>query len=350
MKRKAWSLLLTLALCLSLLPAAAFAEDGGSESGESVKNVVSVTVGDVTTEYSNIFRAFESVKNASSATIKLLDDVYLPEDENEGFEGFPGKIKFESSGSVTLDLNGHLLTQANIGFTDGYTPNVIEMLYGTLTITGEGTIYQRYKTSALSVSSQSELTIDGDGVTVKADFTYGSHQFETDSSRAIAITGGTLEIRGGTFTATSGVALEYTSGTVLLSGGTFNGIKILTYKYPGKINEGVTIVDLLASGYTYQNTDGTALEDYYVQTISDVQVVEGLVPVPYVDADGNAATATDYIQIEPDTKEWTGGTYVVRGDVTIDGNVTVTGAMPSIILCDRASLTVNGGITLPEGL
>lgn len=349
MKRKVWSLLLTLALCLSLLPAAAFAEDGGSESGESAKNVVSVTVGDVTTEYSNIFRAFESVKNASSATIKLLDDVYLPEDENEGFEGFPGKIKFESSGSVTLDLNGHLLTQANIGFTDGYTPNVIEMLYGTLTITGEGTIYQRYKTSALSVSSQSELTIDSDGVTVKADFTYGSHQFETDSSRAIAITGGTLEIRGGTFTATSGVALEYTSGTVLLSGGTFNGIKILTYKYPGKINEGVTIVDLLAPGYTYQNTDGTALEDYYVQTISDVQVVEGLVPVPYVDADGNAATATNYIQIEPDKKEWTGGTYVVRGDVTIDGNVTVTGAMPSIILCDRASLTVNGGITLPEG-
>ena len=349
MKRKVWSLLLALALCLSLLPAAAFAEDGGSESGESTASVASVTIGDETTEYSNIFRAFESVKNASSATIRLLDDVYLPEDEDEGFKGSPGKIKFESFGSVTLDLNDHLLTQADIGFTDGYTPNVIEMLYGTLTITGKGTIYQRYKTSAISVSSQSELTIDGDGVTVKADFTYGSQQFKTDSSRAIAINGGTLEIRGGTFTATSGVALEYAEGTVLLSGGTFNGINILTYKYPGKINEGVTIVDLLAPGHTYRNTDGTALTDYYLQKISDVQVVKGLPPVPYVGENGETATATDYIQIEPDTKEWTGGTYVVRGDVTIDGDVTVTGKMPSIILCDRASLTVNGGITLPDG-
>ena len=327
----------------------AAAPEGGVALLSDETVVASVTINGETTEYSNIFRAFESVKKVNSATITLLDDVYLPEDEDERFQGFPGKIEFESSGSVTLDLNGHMLTQADIGFTDGYTPNVIEMLYGTLTITGKGTIYQRYKTSAVSVSSQSIVTIDSDDVTIKADFTYGSHQFPTDSSRAIAVNGGTLAIKGGSFEATSGVALEYTEGTVVLSGGTFNGIKIATYKYPGKINEGVTITDLLAPGHTYQHSDGTDLTDYYVQNISDVKVVKGLTPVPYVDENGVAATVTNYIQLEPDTTQWNGGVYVAKGNVTINGGVTVSGKMPSIILCDRASLTINGGVTLPDG-
>ena len=387
MKKRILSLLMAFTLCFSVPPTVAPAEmadaavqetqtpidkladkvteenpaittHDGTISGSSVQvaenaaSVVKVEIDGVTTEYSNIFEAFETVNDknfTSTAVITLLDNVYLPEDEDERFQGFPGKIKFGSHGSVTLDLNGHLLTQADIGFTDGYTPNVIEMLYGTLTITGEGTIYQRYKTSAISVSSQSTLTIDSDDVTVKADFTYGSKQFPTDSSRAIAVNGGKLIVNGGTFTATSGVALEYTEGTARLNGGTFNGIKIVTYKYPGKINEGVTVTDLLAAGRTYQHTDGTFPADYYVQTISDVKVVEGLVPVPYVDENGAAATATNYIQIEPDTTQWNGGVYVAKGSVTINGGVTVSGKMPSIILCDGASLTVNGGITLPEG-
>lgn len=315
MKKRVLSLVMALVLCLSTLPTAALAEEvrsavhssAGREdvytTGEDTApekgialladapSVVSVTIDGETTEYSNIFKAFESVKKVSSAAIKLLDDVYLPEDEGERFPGFPGKIEFESSGSVTLDLNGHMLTQADIGFTDGYTPNVIEMLYGTLTITGKGTIYQRYKTSAISVSSQSTAIIDSDDVTIKADFTYGSHQFPTDSSRAIATSGGTLIVKGGTFEATSRVALEYTEGAVRLDGGSFNGIKIATYRYPGPINAGITVVDLLAPGRTYRHTDGTEPADYYVQNISDVKIVEDLVPVPYVDEVGAAATA-----------------------------------------------------------
>ena len=82
MKKRVGSLLLALALCLSLLPTAAFAEGEGGESGESAASVVSVTIGDVTTEYSDIIEAFESVnyKNVN-ATFELLDDVYLREDE-----------------------------------------------------------------------------------------------------------------------------------------------------------------------------------------------------------------------------------------------------------------------------
>ena len=78
-------------------------------------------------------------------------------------------------------------------------------------------------------------------------------------------------------------------------------------------------------------------------------MVPGLTPVPYVVETGANATATEYTQIEPTTANWTGGLYVVKGNVTTPGNVTVSGAMPGIILCDGASLTAQGGITLPDG-
>ena len=78
-------------------------------------------------------------------------------------------------------------------------------------------------------------------------------------------------------------------------------------------------------------------------------MVPGLTPVPYVDETGANATATEYTQIEPTAANWTGGLYVVKGNVTTPGNVTVSGAMPGIILCDGASLTAQGGITLPDG-
>lgn len=78
-------------------------------------------------------------------------------------------------------------------------------------------------------------------------------------------------------------------------------------------------------------------------------MVPGLTPVPYMDETGANATATEYTQIEPTTANWTGGRYVVKGNVTTPGNVTVSGAMPGIILCDGASLTAQGGIALPDG-
>lgn len=321
----------------------------GTVSGNSVQmarsaaNVIKVEIDGETTEYSDIFAAFETVnyKNVS-AVFTLLDDVYLGRDGK-----FPGKIEFISRGSSTLNLDGHTITHADIGETDNVA-SVIDVVAGTLTITGRGTIHGMYKTAAISVIGGGTLIID-DGITVQGEFTYGSKQFPNDSSRAISINRGTLQINGGVFNATSGVALEYTEGTVNLFGGTFNGINIVTYKYPDKINEGVTITDLLAAGRTYQHTDGTFPEDFYVQKISDVKVVDGLVPVPYVDENGTGATVTDYTQVEANTTVWNDGVYVARGNVTIDGGVTVSGKMPSIILCDGACLTVNGGVTLPAG-
>ena len=319
----------------------------------SAPSVVSVTIDGETTEYSDIIDAFEETVNYKNvnAAFKLLDDVELPEKNN-----FPGRIGFRSRGTSTRDLDGHTITHADTDYTDWNTASIIDVGGGTLTITGRGTIRGMYNTAAVTVSGGT-LTID-DGITVQGEFAYGEKEFHgnpvADKTHAISVNRGTLLIKGGTFTASSGVALEYTRGTVALSGGTFNGINFVTTDYDVggtfvKINEGVMIVDLLAPGYTYQHTDGSALEDYYVQNISAVKVVKGLTPVPYVDENGAAATATNYIQMESNTTQWNGGTYVVRGNVTINDNVTVTGSLPSIILCDRASLMVNGGITLPDG-
>ncbi len=105
MKKKVRSPLLALALCLSLLPAAAFAGDGDSESGGSAANVVSVTINGVTTEYSDIIEAFESVnyKNVNAA-FELL---YAKNNHI---------LQTDGGTKVTIDVNGAILNnRANYG-------------------------------------------------------------------------------------------------------------------------------------------------------------------------------------------------------------------------------------------
>lgn len=139
MKKRVLSLVMALTLCLSTLPTAALAEearaaaskDAGREAVYTVDGdaaapeggiallnagtiVASVTIGNVTTGYSDIFAAFDAVNyKYVNAAITLLDDVELP-DQN----GFPGRIRFASNGTSTLDLAGHTITHADTGYTD----------------------------------------------------------------------------------------------------------------------------------------------------------------------------------------------------------------------------------------
>ena len=140
MKRRALSLFMALALCLSLLPApllavetgAALGADGGTDDAYAIgedaaapedgvaplaneAGVVSVTVNGETTEYSDIIEAFESVGKTGSATVKLLDDAYLR--ENKERPTFPGKIELMNNVNITLDLDGHTITHADTGYT-----------------------------------------------------------------------------------------------------------------------------------------------------------------------------------------------------------------------------------------
>ena len=63
-----------------------------------------------------------------------------------------------------------------------------------------------------------------------------------------------------------------------------------------------------------------------------------------------AATGTDYTVVTvdsttSDSTTWSDGWYVVNTDVTIGSRVSVSGTV-YLILCDGATITVNGGIQL----
>ena len=70
MKKRLLSAFMALALCLTLLPTAARAE-------ETAGNVAEVPAGSKTTRYTNIVDAFAAAQKAESAAVKLLTDVLL---------------------------------------------------------------------------------------------------------------------------------------------------------------------------------------------------------------------------------------------------------------------------------
>ena len=69
--------------------------------------------------------------------------------------------------------------------------------------------------------------------------------------------------------------------------------------------------------------------------------------VEYLDAAGNPATQETYTLMTAETKRWNNEWYVVKGSVTINDNVIVSeNYQVKLILCDGATLTINGGVTL----
>ena len=76
-------------------------------------------------------------------------------------------------------------------------------------------------------------------------------------------------------------------------------------------------------------------------------------PVSYVnrtaDANGNVTesetTFTSYTVVASDSTSWSSGWYVVNETLTISSRITVNGTV-NLILCDGASLTVNGGVNV----
>ena len=100
MKKRILSLAMALALCLTLLPAAAFAED--AEIAESGAAQVT-TAGDTEQVYGSFNDAWSAAIESKGSTLKLLSDVTLPEGEN-GLS--------VSEGKFTLDLNNKTLKGA----------------------------------------------------------------------------------------------------------------------------------------------------------------------------------------------------------------------------------------------
>ena len=197
MKKRILSCLMAMALCLTLLPAAAFAED--AEIAESGAAQVT-TAGDTEQVYGSFNDAWSAAIKSEGSTLKLLSDVELSKEV--GQNGLP-----VSEGSFTLDLNNKTLKGA-------IWKQLLEVS-GTANITIKNGSLVNTQTGPAGGASATELVaLKISGGTVALDnvnLTSGINS-EGKHSSALYITGGSLTVTGSTFTGEVGVFCE-NSGT-----------------------------------------------------------------------------------------------------------------------------------------
>lgn len=70
--------------------------------------------------------------------------------------------------------------------------------------------------------------------------------------------------------------------------------------------------------------------------------------VPYLDENGEEQTCPPATLVKDSDRRWDTGWYVAEGTVNIEAHVIVSGDV-HLILADKCSLTVNGGINVREG-
>ena len=190
MKKRVLSMFMALALCLTLLPAPAWAAEADAPVGGAAQ------IGE--TVYPTLPEAVNAAQDGD--TIKLLSDVELPEEVGENGLSV-------SEGSFTLDLNNKTLK--------GAIWNQLLEVSGTANITiKNGSLVNTQTGSAGTASSTNLVALKISGGTVALDnvnLTSGINS-EGKHSSALYITGGSLTVTGSTFTGEVGVFCE-NSGT-----------------------------------------------------------------------------------------------------------------------------------------
>lgn len=370
MKKRVLSMLMALALCLTLLPAPVRAAEDTPAGGAIVQEeqeealaaespvISEQAVGAVAevdgTTYTDLIAAFDAAQEKTSATVKLLADVTTNgRTSNTHGDNGVGYYVFDQ-GNVTFDLNGNTLTWTKY---DAYKTSLLVGENGRLTVCDGGTggkIYNE-ETQAINIYAGT-LTIQ-------------SGTLMSDSGKALKIDGGVVSITGGTVQDTSyfgeGVwinpdtvnnktATLTISGDAKLIGGT-SGIglyvdresdenpvvKISGGTYTGGSNgiecNSTTVGTLLDEGCRYM-LGGSEVTDTGVSTLGSGVTVEANpnAPVKYINADGNEARA-NCTEITAETLDISQGWYVVKENVTIS-NINISCEV-NLILCDGATLT-----------
>ena len=194
MKKRVLSMFMALALCLTLLPAPAWAAE--TEGGAAQVT----TAGGTEQVYGSFNEAWSAAIESNGSTLKLLSNVELSEEV--GQDGLP-----VSEGSFTLDLNNKTLK--------GAIWNQLLEVSGTANITIKNGSLVNTKTGPAATATATELVaLKISGGTVALDnvnLTSGINS-EGKHSSALYITGGSLTVTGSTFTGEVGVFCE-NSGT-----------------------------------------------------------------------------------------------------------------------------------------
>ena len=360
---------MALALCLTLLPTAAWA----AETGE---NVAEVTVANGTvTKYAGIVDAFTAAQGAESATVKLLKDVTIPKDDRGNSFGIE-----LTGGNITLDLNGCTIrtTSRASGFSQ------LEAVFyindsSSLTVQDNSTggkIEQPNGGQAIHVVGA--LTVES-GVAIEVTSTNESGSntdYIRDKNCAVFLTGGgTAKILGGTLTGKQGIYVK--NGTLNVSGGTIRGNgsyalwvaenAVTNYKsmvtltggsYTTGVENGCSIwnadgtaATLLASGYRFESKGS---ESVYSEGGKGVVGNTTVAKRPanefaYMGADGTVQTkanctvltAAGFQGALAGDETW----FAAKGNVTANDPLQVLGTV-NLILCDGVTVTLNKGICL----
>ena len=282
MKKRVLSMLMALALCLTLLPAPAWAEEadapeGGAPAADEQPAVQSepapqaaVQAAEVPAEnavaqvgnvnYANITDAFDAVKQSDGGTLTLLADCETPNTSE----------KFDISGNYTLDLNGCTLT-GRLYLSETST---------SLTVKDSGTNGKIQATGSWSPlwANGGDVTIESGTLATQIENAQALVFGDNDACKTLTITGGSFETgyvqigrTGGTTVITGGafhdLRVNGDSKRVTLSGGTFDTVK----RYNGST---IAPTDLLADGYTFVDRDTDAeVSTSQVAALTNVKVV-----------------------------------------------------------------------------
>ena len=407
MKKRLLSAFMALALCLTLLPAPAWAAEadapeGGTivqeeqqekapaaessaileqaaENGIAAQNggdstvenaVAEVTIDSTTKQYADIDAAFAAAQQAGSATVELLTDVTIP--KNTYGDSYGIRLK---KGNITLDLNG-----CTIQTTDGTSGFVaLDAVFyiedgSSLTVQdsgNDGKIVQPNGGQAIGVSS-GNLTVKSGAIEVTSnnESSFSSSAPITDKNCAVFLTGGgTANIRGGTLTGKQGIYVK--NGTLSVSGGTIHGKNSYALwvaggsaalsggSYTTDVTDGCSIwnavgtaADLLASGYRYQdeNSQESAYSENNNGVVGNTTVaVRPVGEFSYIGADGTEQTHAGCTGLTAAgfTDALAGGEtwFAANTDITANDPLQVRGTV-NLILCDGVTVTLNKGICL----
>ena len=176
---------MAMALCLTLLPAPAWAAEADAPEGGAAQVTTAEGAERV---YGSFNEAWSAAIKSKGSTLKLLSDVELPEEVGE--DGLP-----VSEGSFTLDLNNKTLK--------GAIWNQLLEVSGTANITiKNGSLVNTQPGYAGSATSTNLVALKISGGTVALDnvnLTSGINS-EGERTSALYITGGSLTVTGSTFT------------------------------------------------------------------------------------------------------------------------------------------------------
>ena len=281
MKKRILSAFMALALCLTLLPAPAWAEEadapeGGAPAADEPPAVQSepapqaaVQAAEVPAEnavaqvgnvnYANITDAFAAVKK-NGGTLTLLADCRTP-NTNE---------RFDISGNYTLDLNSCTLTgqlylsetSTSLTVKDSGTGGKIQATGSWSPLWANGGTVTIESGTLVTQNENAQALVFGDNDACKT-LTITGGSFETGYVQ-IGRTGGTTVITGGAF---HDLRVNGDSKRVTLSGGTFDTVK----RYNGGT---IAPTDLLADGYTFVDRGtGAEVSTSQVAALTNVKVV-----------------------------------------------------------------------------